>query len=173
MEEIPLLGGNLNAPVRIGETVHRGTGPWSPAVHDLLRYLEARGWAGAPRLLGLDAQGREVLTFLPGEVGHYPLPLYMWRDGVLVAVARFLRDYHVVVAGYVPPPDAAWQVAYPDPARHELMCHNDFAPYNMIFVDEQPHGLIDWDVAGPGPRIWDLAYAAYRFVPLSWADDIV
>jgi hypothetical protein len=171
-EEIPLHGGNLSAPVRIGETVHRATGPWSVAVHDLLRYLEARGFPGAPRFLGLDARGREVLTYMHGEVGTYPLPAYMWSDTTLVAVARFVRSLHDVLAGYVPPAAAQWQAAYPDPARHEIICHNDIAPYNMIFVDQQPHALIDWDVAGPGPRLWDLAYAAYRFVPLSWADDM-
>jgi hypothetical protein len=171
-EEIPLSGGNLTAPVRIGNTVHRMTGPWSVAVHDLLHYLESRGFSGAPRFLGLDAQGREVLTFIEGEVGIYPLPTYMWADATLVAVARFLRSLHVVLADYAPPANAQWQAVYPDPARHEIICHNDVAPYNMIFVDQQPHALIDWDVAGPGPHLWDVAYAAYRFVPLSWAADI-
>jgi Ser/Thr protein kinase RdoA (MazF antagonist) len=48
-----------------------------------------------------------------------------------------------------------------------VICHNDVAPYNMVFVDERPRALIDFDTAGPGPRIWDLAYAAYTFVPLA------
>ena len=28
-------------------------------------------------------------------------------------------------------------------------------------------GVIDFDTASPGPRVWDLAYTAYRFVPLT------
>ena len=31
-------------------------------------------------------------------------------------------------------------------------------------------GVIAWDFASPGPRLWDLAYLAYRIVPLSAAD---
>ena len=30
--------------------------------------------------------------------------------------------------------------------------------------------MIDWDYASPGPRAWDLAYLAYRLVPLSSVD---
>jgi hypothetical protein len=171
-EETPLPGGNVTAVVRVGDTVRRATGPWSAAVHSLLRHLEALGLAAAPRFLGLDAQAREILTFLPGEVGRYPLPAYMWSEAVLVGAARLLRRYHDITAGFVSPPDAAWQMVDPDPARHEVICHNDFAPYNLTFVDEQPAGIIDFDWAGPGPRRWDLAYAAYRFVPVSYADDV-
>jgi Ser/Thr protein kinase RdoA (MazF antagonist) len=157
----------------VGDTVRRATGPWSAAVHSLLRHLEARGFAGAPRFRGLDAQGREILTFLPGEVGRYPLPAYMWSDSALTGAARLLRRYHDATVGFVPPSDAQWQMVYPDPAQHEVLCHNDFAPYNLTFVDEQPVGIIDFDWAGPGPRLWDLAYAAYRFVPVSYATDVV
>jgi len=96
----------------------------------------------------------------------------MWTDETLVAVAGFLRRFHDATAGYVPPRDAKWQLVYPDEHRHELICHNDFAPYNMVFADKKPQALIDFDFAGPGPRIWDIAYAVYRFVPLSWAPDI-
>ena len=172
-DETPLPGGNVTAVVRVGTTVRRATGPWSAAVHSLLRHLEARGFDGAPRFRGLDGQGREILTFMPGEVGRYPLPLYMWSDAVLVGAARLLGRYHDATLDYGPPPEAHWQMAYPDPAQHEVLCHNDFAPYNLTFVDEQPVGIIDFDWAGPGPRRWDLAYAAYRFVPVSYAQDII
>jgi aminoglycoside phosphotransferase (APT) family kinase protein len=40
------------------------------------------------------------------------------------------------------------------------------APYNLVFVDGLPTALIDFDLAGPGPRLWDLAYALYWFAPL-------
>jgi len=48
-----------------------------------------------------------------------------------------------------------------------VICHNDVAPYNTVFVDDRPRALIDFDTAGPGPRIWDVAYVAYTFVPLA------
>jgi hypothetical protein len=47
---------------RVGDTIRRGTGPWTPAVHALLRHLEAVGFDAAPRVLGFDEQGREVLA---------------------------------------------------------------------------------------------------------------
>jgi Phosphotransferase enzyme family len=171
-DEIPLAGGNVTPVVRVGDTVRRIPGPWSPAVHRLLDHLAARGFEGAPRFLGLDTQGREVLSFIAGEVGQYPLPAYMWSDAALAGAARLLRRYHDATLDFVPPPGAEWQMVYPDAAQHEVICHNDFAPYNVVYVAEQPHAIIDFDLAGPGPRLWDLAYAAYRFVPLSYAPDM-
>lgn len=58
-KEILLKGGNITGVVRIGQTVHRTTGPWSTAVHGLLQHLEAQGFEGAPQFLGFDQLGRE------------------------------------------------------------------------------------------------------------------
>ncbi|WP_290866248.1 phosphotransferase [Hamadaea sp.] len=54
--------------------------------------------------------------------------------------------------------------AGPEPA--EVVCHSDAAPYNTVFRSGHPVALIDFDTAHPGPRVWDVAYAVYRFVPL-------
>jgi hypothetical protein len=54
---------------RIGDTVRRPAMPWTPAVHGLLRYLEDVGYPHAPRVLGFDERGREVLTWIEGESG--------------------------------------------------------------------------------------------------------
>ncbi len=166
-EETPLAGGNLSAVVRVGDTVRRPLHPWSEAVHGLLRHLEAPGFDGAPRFLGLDDRGREILTYVTGEVGAYPLPASMWSDEALTGAARRLRRLHDATRGYAAPEGAAWQFSCPDPTRHEVIGHNDVAPYTMVFVDGRPRALIDFETAGPGPRIWDLAYAAYTFVPLA------
>ena len=171
-QETPLYGGNVTGAVRVGQTVHRATGVWSATVHTLLRHLEASGFTGAPRFIGMDEQGREILTFIEGEVGHYPLPRALWSDEALVAVAHFLRAYHDATLNYISPQNAVWQFAYPDRRQHEVICHGDVAPYNMVYRDGRPYALIDFDTAGPGPRLWDLAYAAYRFVPLSYAQDM-
>ncbi len=165
--ETQLGGGNVTAVARVGGTVRRAVGPWSSSVHDLLRYLEARGFDGAPRFLGFDDLGREVLTFIEGEVGGYPLPSYMWSDEALTGAARLLRRYHDATSEYVPRDCAVWQFQPPDPRSHEVICHNDFAPYNLVFVEGEPRAIIDFDTAGPGSRVWDVAYAVYRFVPLS------
>lgn len=166
-EEVPLGGGNVNASVvRVGGTVRRAMGKASPAVHGLLRHLEARGFDGCPRFLGIDEHGREMLTFLPGEIGFMP---YLWEDDApLLAAARLLRSYHDATVSYVPQLNAAWGCIYADVGRHEVICHNDFAPYNMVCADQKPYAVLDFDMAGPGPRLRDVAYAAYWFAPL-WA----
>jgi hypothetical protein len=164
--ESPLHGGNISQVVRVGTTVRRQRGSWSAAVHGLLRHLEDEGFDGAPRFLGIDDQGREMLTYLPGEVGNYPLRPFMWSDTTIIQAGRLLRRLHDATSVYAPT-DARWQMEYPDPSQHQVICHNDVAPYNTVFVNGQPSAFIDFDTAGPGPRIWDIAYAAYTFVPLA------
>ena len=169
MQEIPLVGGNLNSVVRIGDTVRRSTGAWSATVHDLLRHLEAQSFAGAPRFLGVDENGREILSFVSGETGFLP---FIYEENVLVGAARLLRRFHDATAHHVAPDAAHWQMNPFDKSRHEVICHNDFAPYNLVFRDNQPQALIDFDLCGPGPRAWDIAFALYWFVPLSFSGDL-
>ena len=171
-DETQLSGGNTSNVVRVGGTVRRTTGSWSTGVHALLLYLEKQGFRDAPRFLGLDEQGCEILTFIEGEVGNYPLAHYVWSDEVLVEVARLIRRYHDATIGFVAPEGAHWQIEYPDRSQHEVICHNDLAPYNTVYVDGNAHAFIDFDNAGPGPRAWDLAHAAYRFVPLAHRSDL-
>jgi hypothetical protein len=165
-DEQPLDGGNVSQVVRIGNTAHRQVNFWSRTVHGLLRHLERQGFDGAPRFLGFDECGREILSYIPGEVGSYPLPPYMWSDSTLIDAGRMLRRLHDATMTYAPS-EARWQFVYPDASLHEVICHNDVAPYNAVFVDGHLQALIDFDTAGPGPRVWDVAYAAYTFVPLA------
>ena len=101
MHEELLLGGNTHAAiVRIGDTVRRPTGAWTPGVHALLQHLERRSYDGAPRLLGLDDQGREVLEFVPGSViwpDHFAL---VQTDSALFEVAATIRRYHHAAADF-------------------------------------------------------------------------
>ncbi|WP_329066910.1 phosphotransferase [Amycolatopsis sp. NBC_01480] len=163
-EEIPLAGGNMNTGVvRVGDTVRRPAGPWTPAVHALLKHLRSTGFRGAPRPLGLDDQGREVLTYAEGPVVHPDHPETMEPDAALTRVARLIRDFHDAVAGFEPPPDARWQVVIPGDGA-EIIAHHDLAPWNLVAGAEWV--FIDWDTAAPGTRLWDLAYAAPAFAPL-------
>lgn len=164
-QEEQLTGGNVSDVSRIGETVRREQKPESLRVHRVLQHLEQKGFEGSPRYLGIDPQGREVLSFIEGEAGNYPLQPYMRSDHALEETARLLRDYHDAIADFPIPND--WQPLDGTPEPFELICHNDFAVYNLIFRNERPVGIIDFDVAAPGPRIWDLAYTLYTCVPLS------
>lgn len=170
--EVPLQGGNLSQVVRVGDTVRRGAGPWTPAVHALLQYLERAEFDGAPRARGVDSRGREVVTYVEGDVFQYPMPDFVWNAETLVSVARLLRRYHDTIRGFVPPPDAAWQIMVGAPRSGPVICHNDIAPYNMVFRGHVPVAFIDWDTAAPGPALYDVAHAAWRWIPLqdaSWA----
>ncbi|SNT41062.1 phosphotransferase enzyme family protein [Rhodococcoides kyotonense] len=165
MEEIELHGGDMTPVVRVGDTVRRSSGPWTPAVHALLAHLRKSGFLYAPKALGTDDRRREILSFLPGTVATYPLAPHVLTDDTLVAVAKLLRAYHDATVDFVPPGDAQWQ--WPPHEPQEVLCHNDFAPYNLLFENDRLTGVIDFDTASPGPRVWDMAYTAYRFVPLT------
>lgn len=162
-DEEVLAGGNSTVVTRVGDTVRRGAGSWTAAVHTLLGLLGSAGIAGVPQALGTDDRGREVLTFLPGDAAHYPLPEWVWHQAILVEAGHFLRRMHDASVGLAKA-DLEWQLPTHHPA--EVVCHNDVAPYNMIFRDGHLVGLIDFDTASPGPRVWDFAYLAYRLVPL-------
>jgi hypothetical protein len=164
-EEVRLAGGNVSHVSRVGETVRKRGAVWDVGVQALLLHLEAVGFHGAPRAMGLDEQGRSVVSYIPGETCHYPMPAFMWADDTLVAAAQLLRAYHDATAGFQAPENAGWQGPIPDGAP-DVICHNDVAPYNVLFRDRRPVALVDFDMAAPGPRVWDAAYAAYRFVPL-------
>jgi hypothetical protein len=163
-EEV-LAGGNMTAVVRVGDTVRRAAGPWTPTIHAFMRHLRASGFETVPEPLGIDDRGREIISFLPGAPLTYPLPDFAWSDATLIAVARSLRAFHDASVGFVAPSGGCWRWPAHEPA--EVICHNDFAPYNLMFEDGELTGVIDLDLASPGPRAWDIAYTAYRFVPLT------
>jgi Ser/Thr protein kinase RdoA (MazF antagonist) len=166
VREEPFLGGNLNQAVRVGDTVRRRAGPWTPAVHALLRSLENAGF-DAPRVKGIDRQGREILGYIPGKTyweSKDPAPDPAFDERHLVAAARLLRRYHDIVVRFLPPADAQWRLVAP--MEHELICHNDWAPWNALFREDRLALMLDWDLAGPGSRLWDVANAAYCWAPL-------
>lgn len=163
-DEVELDGGGTTRVVRNGSTVRRPVQPWSPAIRALLGRLRAAGVVGVPAWHGVDDQGREIYDYLPGEVGHYPLSEHVRSDRALISAARMLRALHdasVPLIGDAVP----WRFPPMEPV--EVVCHGDFAPYNCVFRDGEVVGVIDFDTAVPGPRHWDLAYALYRFAPLT------
>jgi hypothetical protein len=166
-EERPLPGGNVGGAVRVGGTVRRATGAWTPAVHALLRHLESAGFDAAPRVLGIDDRGREVLTYIEGEtVGDAdPWPAWWRDDDTLVQAIGLLRRFHEVVAGFAPPSDARWRVRGTGEPGDPIV-HGDWAPYNVVWRDGVVVGVIDWDLARPGDPLDDLAFAAWLWAPL-------
>jgi len=146
-----LPGGHVNAVVRLGDTVRRRPAEDAAFVHELLRHFESHGWTGAPRYLGVDEQGREILSYIDGQVpwqGHTPSV-----DG-LVALAELVRQFHDLTAGT----DLA--------GDEEVVCHNDLSPKNTVYRGRLPIAFIDWDIAAPGRRVHDVAHICWQYVDL-------
>jgi Ser/Thr protein kinase RdoA (MazF antagonist) len=148
--EVPLTGGRMTqGVVRAGNTVRRPLKPNASFVHALLLHLESAGFTAAPRFLGIDSQGREVLSFIAGNV---PADLGEWTDVQLIAAAKLIRAFHDATLNFGGKGDA------------EVVCHGDLSPCNTVFVDGVPSAFIDFDAARPGRREDDLGYAAWLWL---------
>lgn len=154
-----LPGGNVGGAVRVGATVRRPTGPWTPAVHALLDHVRATGLRAVPRVHGFDVRGREVLDFLPGETVDERADLV--SEVRLADLGRWTRELHDAVDFEHPGP---WR--FPPSSTYERVLHNDLGLHNLVFEGDGLAGVFDWDVAGPGDVVSELAYIAWCAVPL-------
>ncbi|MBB5378094.1 hypothetical protein HNQ07_003595 [Deinococcus metalli] len=177
--EIALSGGSHSKVVRIGQTVRRLSRDRaiSVSVFDLLTHIGQAGFSGAPRALGFDDQGREILSFVegevaaplrPGQLGGGDLPHHVWHDDVLVHLGKLIRSYHDAAANF-PWEGRTWLLETRQPV--ETICHNEVFPWNTVFRDGVPVAFIDWDTAAPGPRACDLGLIACVWVPF-WPDAV-
>jgi hypothetical protein len=167
----PLISdGVTEGIVRIGDTVRRPLRPFSLTVQAYLAHLRDVGFTGAPLPLGVDEQGREMLSFVSGDVPRWPLPPEMTSDEVLVALARLVRALHEASAGWVPPPGAVWGGTPANPGRvagsAQLVSHRDYALGNVVFRGGLPAALIDFDLAMPTTRLYDIVNALWFWAPL-------
>ncbi|GAB3444153.1 hypothetical protein GCM10027570_13210 [Streptomonospora sediminis] len=171
----PLVGdGVTQGIVRIGDTVRRPTRPFTATIQAYLAHLHSAGFTAAPVPLGTDEQGREVLSYVPGDVPREPLPAEAADEAVLVALAELIRGLHEAAQGWTPPADAVWGgipgsetiSAEPQEEPLELVSHRDYCPGNVVFRGGVPAALIDFDLARPTTRLYDIANALYWWVPL-------
>ena len=169
--ELLIGDGVTQGIVRIGDTVRRPLRPFSLTVQAYLAHLRDAGFAGAPLPLGVDEQGREVLSFVPGDVPRHPLPPETAGDDVIIALARLVRTLHEASAGWLPPPGAVWggtpaNAGRPITQQPELVSHRDYYPGNVVFRDGLPAALIDFDLAKPTTRLYDIANALWWWAPI-------
>lgn len=159
--------GNMSEVVREGNFVCRDLKPQSKTIHRLLLHLEEKGIQFVPRFFGVN-ENKERLSFVDGKTieDYPPASDIQIRSKTVQLAAKMLRDYHDATQDFKKHPDDIWFLNYEGGLEKEVICHNDFAPYNITFRDNKPIGMIDFDTACPAPRIWDVAYAVYRFVPL-------
>jgi Phosphotransferase enzyme family len=158
------LAGAMSRVVRIGQTMRRPAHANTPAIQALLKHLEGAGFRGAPRALGFDKQGREVVSYISGTAGHYPLKPYVLSESTLIRLGMLLRSYHDATTSFSIPQPIVWH--YSPVGPREVICHGDAGPYNIVFRNDNPVALIDFERAMPGPRVWDVAFVVYRFAPL-------
>ena len=177
-EEVPLLGGDVTeGVVRVGDTVRRPLGPHSLLVHGVLRHLEASGFTGAPRLLGVDERGREILTFVEGEVAGRPWPSWVADPDRAASVAVLLRSLDDAMIPWgipvqprtpaVPLPDLP---TTPGPRRY-FVGHRDVTPENVVFRDGQAVALIDFDMVRASSRVDEVGNLLLWWAPLMPPED--
>jgi hypothetical protein len=179
--EVPLPGGDVTeGVVRVGDTVRRPVQENSLLVHALLKHLESVGFDGAPRFLGIDARGREVLTFIEGEVAGRPRPAWIVDEGRLVSVARLVRAYDDAAATFTPPPGTLPDPGAPGPLGippappypPELIGHVDITPENVVFRDGEAVALIDFDLAKWATRADEVFNMMMWWAPLADPADV-
>jgi len=157
--EQPLPGGFVTTVVRAGNTVRRAPPEDSEFVHALMGWFERHRWDGAPRFLGTDELGREILSFIDGHAAREPgQPPSVTSDVSLARLAVLVRELHDLTAGT------------PLAAGGEVVCHNDLSPKNTVYRDSgtglAPVAFIDWDIAAPGERIHDIAHVCWHYLDL-------
>lgn len=141
--------------------MHRPPGPNPQLARDVLLRLERAGFDAAPRWLGVDEEGRDVLSWIEGEthvergrmhpfVGDPSLKV-TFTDEQVGEVFRLLRRYH-------------------DAFEDEVICHGDFGPWNLVWREGLPVGLIDFDDVRRADASEDVAYALRAFVSYGFAE---
>ena len=172
--EVPLVGGTLTEGiVRVGATVRRPRVAESDLVEALLPYLLEVGFDGAPRYLGVDDRGRQVLSFVDGEVAGQPWPDWVADDERIVSVAELVRRYDDAAVGFGLPPVAIAHVR-PGPAGipasvsgpATFVAHMDVCPENVVFRDGKAAALIDFDLARPSNRLREVCNMLLWWAPL-------
>jgi hypothetical protein len=171
-----LQGGvaNAGAVLRVGDRVVRPANDNSPTIHALLRHVRAAGFTGVPEPLHIGPDGREWLSYVPGDVPFPPFPVWSQTLGALVSTVALLRRFHDATVGFVAPPGATWneEMAEPVPGvEPEVVCHNDVCPENVVFRAGAAVALLDFDFAAPGQRVHDLARLALMTVPIDTPED--
>lgn len=162
-----LEGGRQGKIFKQEDKIIRPVNEWSVNVHTFLNFLIEDGFQFTPKPYGFIGQEEEILSYVPGTAYNYPLPEIFLKDEMIEEAAHLLNSYHQAGKKYMSrlTNQETWML--PPVSPIEVMCHGDFAPYNVTIIDGKPAGIIDFDTLHPGPALWDVAYAVYRWIPFT------
>ena len=161
-----LKGGREGLVFRSDDKVYRPSGFWSQSIHKLFDHLKSEQFDSVPESFGFDSNGNEILSYVSGDVYNYPLVGAISTTEALCSAAVLLRQYHDATVSFVQGEecsDLRWLLPIREP--QEVICHGDYAPYNVVLNGNIVAGIFDFDTAHPAPRIWDIAYAVYCWAP--------
>lgn len=164
-EEIPIPGGRLNRGrlVRFGDFVLR------PADEDVEveRVITEVGkvFRGVPKTFGRDSSGRLKFEWIEGETGELVDEEMGKSRARLFSIGALLRELHDSTESTTREIVATFRDSLDPSGVQEVICHGDAGPGNTIFRDDVAFALIDWEMASPGRRSWDLATALRYWGP--------
>jgi thiamine kinase-like enzyme len=165
------LDGGRDDIYREDNCVIRPTNFWTVHIHRYLKYLHDKGFSKVPYPYEIDVSGKEKVSYVEGSVYNGILPDEVRSDEALISFCKLIRQYHDIGEEYIEKltGNEQWMLAVQTPT--ETMCHGDLAPYNIAMNGKEAVGIIDFDTLHPGPRLWDIAYALYRWIPLMSPDN--
>lgn len=172
--EVILADTGVTHVVKIGDTVRRPVRDFTESVQSYLAHIRAKGFTQCPEPLGVDYQGREVLSFVEGEIPVEPFPKYIASDELIVELAKLQRKLHDAAEDFIPANNAIWgDIPGGNPEgilavldKSELVAHMDYCPGNIVFKDGLPKAFIDFDLACPTTRVADIVNMLNWWAPL-------
>ncbi|BCE01851.1 phosphotransferase [Marinicellulosiphila megalodicopiae] len=168
---LELSGGREDAIYLSENQVHRPLNPWSSSMHKLLIYLHENGFTQCPKFIRTESN-QEILSFIEGGSYNYPLVGEIASLEVLISAAKTLKAFHEQSAKFIQSTQVEslpWMLDLQSPI--EVVCHGDFAPYNVAIKNNQVTGIFDFDTCHPAPKLWDIAYAVYCWAPFKTKTD--
>ncbi len=155
-KEIQLTGGrSTDGVVKSDNIVFRPHKNESDFANKFLKYLETKNFPYSQRYLGRDEKGRDKFLYIdgyvPNEIG----------DTNIEQLCRFMqtvRNFHDLSLGFT--------------NSEKVICHNDLSPCNIVFVNNMPDAIIDWDSCAVGERWEDITYILWLWINIgSWNRD--
>lgn len=151
--EKKLDGGRITPGVtKIGNTVRRPEKKNSEYISQVLTFLEQNQFKHSQRYLGKDKENRDMFAYVEGFV---PPDLGYTTDQQLHTFMKIVRKFHDISMEFVKTDEL-------------VLCHDDLSPCNVVFKDDRPWVIIDWDGVHPDERWQDLTYILWLWINLGY-----